>query len=326
MGLGRISSKHIDAIGESDALELVAVCDIDKTRLLAPSLGDVEKYHSVDAMVANSNFDLGVVCTPSGLHAEQALKLLAGGKHVLVEKPMALRSHDAKRMVACANAADKKLFVVKQNRFNPTVKYVKQLLDQGAFGDIRMMTCNLFWHRDQNYFDMAPWRGTLELDGGVVANQASHYLDLLLYFGGNIETANIMRSRLERQIEADDTSVIALRWSSGALGSLNATVLAYKHNREGSISIFGSKGMCKIGGTALNRIERMDCDIGFVAPDVDYEVENIYGYGHLELYKAMADHLLNGNVPSDGLVTGESGLALIDLLELVLNERIESLS
>src|SRR5262245_15488218 len=187
-------------------------------------------------MLEKSDADVVVLSTPSGLHAEQTIRAAQAGKRIITEKPMATRWEDGKRMVAACDQAGVRLFVVKQNRRNATLQLLKQAIDQERFGRIYMVSVNVFWSRPQSYYDGAKWRGPWEFDGGAFMNQASHYVDLLDWMIGPVESVQAYTATLARDIEVEDTGVMAVRWRSGALGSGNVTMLTYPKNREVSIT------------------------------------------------------------------------------------------
>ena len=282
VGCGRISSKHFEAIQQHDEnAELVAICDINNEVLKqATTQYNIEGYSSLEQMLLKSDADVVSICTPSGLHPEQVISVAKAGRHVITEKPMATNMSDGKRMVQIADEQGVHLFVVKQNRLNPTLQLLKSAIDKKRFGRIYMVNVNVFWTRPQEYYDQATWRGTWEFDGGAFMNQASHYIDLLDWLIGPIESLYAYTATLERNIEVEDTGVASIKWRSGALGSLNVTMLTYPRNYEGSITILGEM----IGGVAVNKIlnwefkneEEIDKNI----KSANYETGSVYGVGH----------------------------------------------
>ena len=260
VGCGRISANHFDAIEKhADRAELVGVCDIDPAALAkAEERTGAPGFRSLDAMLAGTNADIVILATPSGLHADQAVQVAEAGRHVMTEKPMATRWQDGKRMVHACDQAGVHLFVVKQNRRNATLQLLKRAVEKGRFGRIYMVNINVFWSRPQSYYDSAPWRGTWEFDGGAFMNQASHYVDLLDWLIGPVESVQAYTATLERNIQVEDTGVVSIRWRTGALGSMNVTMLTYPKNLEGSITIIGEKGTVRIGGVAVNRIDHWE--------------------------------------------------------------------
>jgi UDP-N-acetyl-2-amino-2-deoxyglucuronate dehydrogenase len=317
VGCGRISANHFDAIAKhADRAELVAVCDIDPKALeAAEDRTGAPGFRSLDDLLAGSDPDVVILSTPSGLHAEQAVRVASAGRHVMTEKPMATRWRDGKRMVAACDQAGVHLFVVKQNRRNATLQLLKRAVSRGRFGRIYMVNINVFWNRPQSYYDSAGWRGTWEFDGGAFMNQASHYVDLLDWLIGPVESVQAYTATLERNIQVEDTGVVSIRWRTGALGSMNVTMLTYPRNFEGSITIIGEKGTVRVGGMAVNRIDHWE----FAEPDADdelvqqasYETTSVYGFGHPGYYDNVIKSLRGEAAPD---TDGREGLQSLEIL------------
>ena len=317
VGCGRIAERHFSAIKEnSKYLELVGVCDSDSERLKKTSSElNVTGYSSLTEMLEKSNADVCSICTPSGVHPEQSIEIVKAGVHVVCEKPMSTRWAQALEMVKEADQAQKYLFIVKQNRFNPTLQLLKNAVDKGRFGRIYMVNVNVFWTRPQDYYDQDKWRGTWEFDGGALMNQASHYVDLLQWVAGPIEEVHTFLGTLARRIEVEDSGVVNLKWRSGALGSVNVTMLTYPKNLEGSITILGEKGTVKVGGVAVNEIEHWD----FADEDPDdekikeasYATTSVYGHGHVKYYENVVQTLRGEAEP---YTDGREGLHSLELL------------
>lgn len=256
VGAGRIAKNHFGAIAQhAEDMELVAVCDTDPGTLKAQTEAHgVPGYAHLPELLERETPDLVALCTPSGLHAEQAVAAARAGVHVMTEKPMATRWQDGLRMVRACDEAGVHLFVVKQNRRNATLQLLKRAVEEKRFGRIHLVHLNVFWTRPQSYYDQAKWRGTWEFDGGAFMNQASHYVDLLDWLIGPVQHVQAMMSTT-RDIEVEDTGVLNVRWRNGALGSMSVTMLAYPKNLEGSITILGETGSVRIGGVAVNDIQ-----------------------------------------------------------------------
>lgn len=318
VGCGRISANHIKAIQDNHAdLELVAICDIDSKRLeeTAKQAPNAKQYANLEDLLKDTSIDLVSICTPSGLHPTQTMQAAQAGKHVVTEKPMATRWQDGLDMIKVCDDHNVRLFVVKQNRLNATLQLLKKAIEQGRFGRIYMSTINVFWTRPQEYYDHAKWRGTWELDGGAFMNQASHYVDLLHWLMGPVDTVHAMTGTLARQIEAEDTGVMSIRWRSGAMGSLNVTMLTYPKNLEGSITILGEKGTVRIGGVALNKVEHWEFAEAHLdderVKESSYETASVYGFGHSLYYQNVIDVLRGKAQP---VSDGRSGLKTLELL------------
>jgi UDP-N-acetyl-2-amino-2-deoxyglucuronate dehydrogenase len=259
--------------------------------------------------------DCVVLTTPSGLHPQQAIDAAGTGVHVMTEKPMATRWADGLAMVKACDEAGVRLFVVKQNRRNQTLQLLKQAMDKGRFGRVYMINVNVFWTRPQSYYDSAPWRGTWEFDGGAFMNQASHYIDLLDWLIGPVESVMAYTGTLARNIEVEDTGVAALKWRNGAMGSINVTMLTYPKNLEGSITILGERGTVRIGGVAVNEIKHWEFEapdaMDSLIDDASYETTSVYGFGH-PLYYDNVISTLRGEARPE--TDGREGLKSLELI------------
>ncbi len=317
VGCGRISQNHFEAFEAHESeCEVVAVCDVNAAALAAAVTRTGAKgFASLEELLAGSDADVVVLATPSGLHASEAMQCAAAGRHVVTEKPMATRWADGKSMVAACDAANVHLFVVKQNRRNATVQLLKKAIQAGRFGRIYMVAVNVFWSRPQSYYDSAAWRGTWEFDGGAFMNQASHYVDLLDWLVGPVESVQAYTATLARNIQVEDTGVLAIKWRNGALGTMAVTMLTYPKNLEGSITILGEHGTVRLGGVAVNTIEHwefatQDPDDAKVA-DASYAATSVYGHGHRGYYENVFAVLRGTALPD---TDGREGLHSLELL------------
>jgi len=316
VGCGRIATKHFEAIHQhSDHLDLVAICDINKNILDRYTAElSVSGYTSMLEMLSSVDLDIVAICTPSGIHSEQVALAARHGVHVMTEKPMATRWQDGVRMVKNCDDAGVRLFVVKQNRRNPTLQLLKRAVYENRFGKIHMVHINVFWTRPQEYYDQAEWRGTWEFDGGAFMNQASHYVDLLDWLIGPIDKVQAMMSTT-RDIEVEDTGVLNIKWRNGALGSMNVTMLTYPNNLEGSITILGEKGTVRVGGVAVNDIQHWEFDESRDYDDeiqkANYKTTSIYGFGHPLYYKNVID-VMRGKCEPE--TDGREGLKSLEIL------------
>ncbi len=243
VGCGRISANHVEALLQhAGRAELVALCD-NRPEALAAAVAKtgVTGFVSLEALLAGSDADIVVLATPSGLHPRQAMRVAQAGRHVLSEKPMATKWDEGMQMVRSCREAGVKLFVVKQNRLNPTLQRLKSALDSGRFGAIHLACVNVFWTRPQSYYDDAPWRGRWDMDGGAFLNQASHYVDMVDWLVGPVDSVHAYTATLARDIEAEDTGVMSLRLRRGGLASINVTMLTHGKNLEGCITLLGER-------------------------------------------------------------------------------------
>lgn len=319
LGAGRIAQRHAELLGSGkiENGELVAICDIDvdRARDLAQKY-NVPHYGSYEEMADAEHYDVGVVLTPSGMHGEHAIEIAESGRHVVVEKPMALTLDDADAMIQACDAAGVKLFVVKQNRFNVPVQKLRAAMEAGRFGKITLGTVRVRWCRRQDYYDQDAWRGTWAQDGGVLTNQASHHIDLLEWMLGDVESVYAQTKTALVDIETEDTAVVCLKFSNGALGLIEATTATRPIDLEGSISILGENGTVEIGGFAVNEMKTWE----FVDKDAtDDEVlerysvnpPDVYGFGHKSYYEHVVKCLLDDGPNLVGGLMGRKSLELI---------------
>jgi len=317
VGCGRISSNHLQAITEhQNDLTLVGLCDTNPTALAAAvQTHQVPGFATLTDLLKSASPDLVILCTPSGLHASQTIEAAAYGCHVLTEKPMATTWEDGQAMVKACEEASLRLFVVKQNRLNATMQLVKKALAAGRFGAMYLAQINVFWTRPQSYYDQGGWRGTWAMDGGAFMNQASHYIDLLHWLLGPVASVQAMTATLARNIEAEDTGVMCLRWPSGTLGTVNVTMLTHPKNLEGSLTLLGEKGSVKVGGVAVNTIEHWEFADSLPEDELikqaNYQTTSVYGFGHPLYYANVINALRDIEKP---ITDGYEGLASLELL------------
>jgi UDP-N-acetyl-2-amino-2-deoxyglucuronate dehydrogenase len=320
IGCGRIAHRHAEHIQNNGIL--MAVCDIipEKADDFAKKF-DSKAYYSVDDLLKNERHQIDIIsiCTPNGLHAIHSIKSLDAGIHVLCEKPMAITVHDCGEMIKAAEKNNKRLFVVKQNRFNPPVVAVKKAIDDGILGKIYSVQLSCFWNRNPDYY-LNSWKGTKSMDGGTLFTQFSHFIDLLYWMIGDVKETRGFIANLGHKgiIEFEDTGVVSIEFYSGAIGTLNYTVNSYSKNMEGSLTIFGEKGTVKIGGQYLNELEYQNID-GFEFTNIPSgNKANNYGQyqgsmsNHDLIYKNLVDVLTNGGSISTNFYEGLKTVEIID--------------
>lgn len=328
LGCGRIAKRHAEIIssGVVPGLSLAAVCDVDPQRSTAfAERFNVPRFDDLAQLLRANCSDLVAVLTPSGMHADHAIEVARAGQHVVVEKPMALRLDDADRMIAACDAAGKRLFVVKQNRLNVPVQAARRALDAGRFGKLVLGTVRVRWCRDQSYYNLDSWRGTWAQDGGVLANQASHHVDLLEWFFGDVVSVHARATTALVRAETEDTAVATLSFANGALGIIEATTAARPVDMEGSLSILGERGSVEIAGFAVNKIRHWkfvdeSAEDAAVAERYSVNPPNVYGFGHQAYYEHVARCLADGG---PALVDGLEGRRSLELIT-ALYESIET--
>lgn len=322
LGCGQIGTRHAEKIQNIEFAHLEAVCDIIPERV--KKLGEkysCNYYFKLEDLLKNPKIDFINICTPSGLHPKHTISSLDAGKNVLCEKPMAIFTKDAIKMVEAAKKNKKSLFIVKQNRYNPPVKLVRQLMEEGKLGKPILCIVNMIWNRNDAYFQMDEWRKTLKLAGGTIYTHASHFVDLMLFFMGKPQSIYGVMGTKKLNIEIEDTGSVSTEFENGAYGILNYTVCATKKNCEGSITLIFSKGTIKVGGEYLNTIDY------FQVEGVDsYKLEetpmepNLYGFYQGSMsnhHKVFEDIVKNFNEPSyqGYLVTGEEAIEGVRFME-----------
>ncbi len=316
VGCGRIAQNHFDSVKQIDGLSFTAVCDIVESRAKdAGELLGVPWFTDYERLLREAECDVVVIATPSGLHPQHGILAAKAGKHVISEKPMAITLASADALVHACDDAKVQLFVVKQNRLNPPIQLLRKAIEKGRFGRIYLANTTVRWTRPQEYYDQAKWRGTWEFDGGAFMNQASHYVDLMQWLCGPVESVVAKTATMARRIEAEDTGVAVLKFRSGALGTIEVTMLTYPKNLEGSITILGEKGTVKIGGTAVNKVEQWQ----FADADEDDALiesasstpPTVYGLGHLGYYRNVLA-VLRGEATAD--TDGRGGRKSLELI------------
>lgn len=320
LGCGRIVKKHIEALQEIENAKLVSVCDLDieKAKKASEMAGGVNYYTSYDEMLKNEEIDVINILTPSGLHPKHTVDIVKKyKKHIVCEKPMALKLEDADEMIRTCDEYGVRLFVVKQNRYNLPVQKTREALENGKFGKITMGTVRVRWARHQAYYDQDDWRGTWELDGGVITNQASHHIDLLEWMLGEPVSVMAKTETYLADIEADDTAAAIIKFKNGAMGIVEATTATRPINLEGSLSLLGEKGTVVIGGFAVNKMEmwRFEDETEEESKKIEKEFaeipENVYGFGHKRYLEHVIDCIENNK---RALVDGLEGRKSIELI------------
>jgi UDP-N-acetyl-2-amino-2-deoxyglucuronate dehydrogenase len=319
IGCGRIAKRHAEQIVKHGIL--AAVCDIipQKADEMA-ALYQARPYYSIEALLANEpGLAVVSICTPNGLHAENAIQALNAGINVLCEKPLCINTLDGDKMIAAAAGANKKLFVVKQNRYNPPVAFLKELINNGELGKIYSFQINCFWNRPDAYY--TDWKGKKDLDGGTLFTQFSHFIDLLYWLLGDVATVQTKAKNFAHAaIEFEDTGMVLFEMKSGAIGTLNYTVNSFNKNMEGSFTVFAEKGTIKIGGQYLNELEYFNA-AGIAAPELPKgNPANGYGFyqgsmsNHDKVYENLVQALQN---PAHEFASAAEGLKTVEIIERI---------
>ena len=326
VGCGSIGKRHIAVLDADEEAEIVAICDIDENKCIELSslYNGLKYYTSYTEMLASINCDVVNVVTPHQMHADMSIDALNKGFNVLVEKPMALTSDDCDRMNDAAIASGKKLWVVKQNRFNVPIRLAKEVIDNNRLGKIFIVKCEVLWNRYQGYYDDSPWRGVIESEGGSLYTQASHFIDLLVWWFGDIISAQTNIETQTHQIETEDTGLSVVKFSNHALGSIIWTTCVYNKNYEGSITIIGEKGTIKIGGQYLNKIEYWDVEGFPLSEGIEFS-DKPNKYGKYQGTSSNHDKVINAIISqlkgrTHESVDGFEGIRSIKAIELMYKD------
>jgi UDP-N-acetyl-2-amino-2-deoxyglucuronate dehydrogenase len=321
VGCGRIAQRHAEHISKRG--QLVAVCDVveDKAQQLATTYG-AKAYTSYPDMLAHEpSIDVIAVCSPNGLHAQHAIDGLKAGFHVLCEKPMGLSVKECGEMMQTAERSNKRLFAIKQNRYNPPVAAVKEIIEAGKLGKVLSVQLSCFWNRNTDYYANS-WKGTKDLDGGTLFTQFSHFIDLLYWLIGDVEevAAYIGNFAHEGIIEFEDTGVVILKFTNGAIGTVNYTVNSFDKNMEGSLTIFGEKGTVKIGGQYLNELEYQQIQYYRIENLPEGNKANNYGNytGSMSNHDKVYDNLIEVLTHNAPITTSSyEGMKTVEIIEKI---------
>ncbi len=318
VGCGHVAQKHLSALQAlGDSYRVVGAVDPDPAaRRLASGACGAREFEDLESLLSEESVDLVTLATPTGLHPEQAVVAAEAGADVLTEKPLGTSLAAARSMVDRLTELQRSLFVVKQLRHHPLFLAVRDALQKGRFGRLHTIGLQIFWTRPQAYYDHASWRGTRELDGGALMNQASHYVDLLDWIFGPVASVHAVGGSLGRDIEVEDTAVVSLIWEEGFVGSLHVTMLSYPKNLATSLTVIGEKGSVRIGGPRCDRVEAWD----FAEPrpedeeiaQVAQNVGSVLQCGHELVYRDVAAHLGGQQSPVVDGLQGLRSLAIID--------------
>lgn len=287
VGYGAIGKRHFEKIIELDDAEVVAICDVKQEELDSVKNKPIFLTQNCKELLKRKDIDVVVVSTPNYLHHKITIESLESGKNVLCEKPMALSVKECNKMIKASQISNTHLFIVKQNRFNPPVKYLKKLIGNGTLGEIFLIVINCFWNRNELYYQNSDWKGKLDLDGGTLFTQFSHFVDLLYFLCGDVVSVNAIGNNFSHKgIEFEDTGVVTFELANNGIGTINYTTCSYEKNMEGSFTVFAENGTVKIGGEYLNTLEYFNVK-DTVAEDFGQEtLPNDYGF-----YKgSMSNH------------------------------------
>jgi UDP-N-acetyl-2-amino-2-deoxyglucuronate dehydrogenase len=321
VGCGRIAERHAEHISKRG--QLVAVCDVvqDKVQQLANTYGARAYTSYVDMLAHETSIDVIAICSPNGLHAQHTIDGLKAGFHVICEKPMGLSVKECGEMIQAAERANKRLFAIKQNRYNPPVAAVKEIIDTGKLGKVTSIQLSCFWNRNTDYYANS-WKGTKDLDGGTLFTQFSHFVDLLYWLIGDVEEVAAYMGNFAHEgiIEFEDTGVVILKFTNGAIGTVNYTVNSFDKNMEGSLTIFGEKGTVKIGGQYLNELEYQQIQDYRIGNLPEGNKANNYGNytGSMSNHDKVYDNLIDVLTHNAPITTSSyEGMKTVEIIEKI---------
>jgi predicted dehydrogenase len=323
IGCGSIGSRHLAVLEKQADARIVAVCDIERERSerFSALYGHVPAYVDYADLLRDPNVEVVNICTPHGLHAAMSIAASKAGKHVVVEKPMALTTCDAQAMIEAAEQSKVRLMVVKQNRYNVPIALTREALAAGRLGRVFMVQCNVLWNRHDGYYRDSNWRGRRDLEGGVLYTQVSHFIDLMIWWFGDVVRSEAWIETRNHAVEIEDCGIASLEFASGVMGSLMWTTCVYNRNYEGSITIVGEKGTIKIGGQYLNKIEFWDVQSHPLPEDVEWvDQPNVYGkyQGSSSNHdKVMRDVVVDLLQQRHSVVEGDEGMKTINAIERI---------
>ncbi len=317
IGCGAVARFHAESILAADNAELAGFADVraESAAAFAKDYG-ARAYASVEEMLGDPSVDGVCICTPSGFHTNVALAALEAGKHILVEKPLAVTVEDCDRIIALAKEKRCVAGVISQFRFTSSVQSLRKMIQENRLGQLITGELLMKYYRSQEYYDSSSWRGTWALDGGSMMNQGIHGVDALLYLFGPAESVCGYMDTKTHVMEAEDTSVAAVRFKCGALVVIQSTTSAYK-GAPRNISVVGTKGSVLI---TEDTIEKCDVEDYFLEPVIEENGAQNLGHqspmsisceGHKFQIRDFADAILTGREPAVPLMESRRAVALI---------------
>lgn len=329
VGCGHIGKRHAEMITRDPGAELVALCDIRAKEELGIEAYDVPFFSSLEDMLrAGLTFDVVNICTPNGLHAGMAIQAIESGRHVVIEKPMALNVADAEKVVFASLKHQKQVFCVMQNRYSPPSVWIKELVESGRLGQIYMVQLNCYWNRDALYYKPGSWHGDAQLDGGTLFTQFSHFIDIMYWLFGDITDiqARFADFNHAELTDFEDSGFINFRFVNGGMGSLSYSTAVWNRNLESSLLIVAEKGSVKIGGQYMNEVEYCHVD-GYEMPDLaptnpgnDYGPYKGSAQNHNYVIRNVVN-VLSGNSEETITTNVLEGMKVVDMIQRIYNQK-----
>lgn len=326
IGFGRIGQRHAKIISEFKSTELVSVTDSNNSQFskIVDLELNVHSHPSIDRFLSeDKNYsDIVTIATPNGFHAEHAIKLLSSGYHVLIEKPMALSVAESESILKMEKESQKRVFVVKQNRYSPPSEWLKKIVSDQIIGDILMVQVNCYWNRDDRYYSRSNWKGTKSLDGGALFTQFSHFIDIMYWVFGDIKNPKaVVKNFTHPKLKNfDDSGFIQFEFEKGGIGSINYSTSCWDKNMESSITVVGTKGSLKIGGQYMNEIEYCHIEdyempkLAETNPPNDYGPYKGSAANHHYVFENIVRTLTENATPT---ATSFDGMKVVSIIERI---------
>ncbi|MCO6563867.1 MAG: Gfo/Idh/MocA family oxidoreductase [Apibacter sp.] len=310
IGYGHIGKIHFENISQNENLNVVALIDTKKSVLEKKNIPFFSTLSECHAIFPDIN--LYIIASPNGYHYKQAKKILELSKNVLVEKPITFHNFQTEKLIALAKNNNVRLFTSLQLRFSYIINHIKNLIDHNYLGKIFLINIECFWNRNNSYYEKDPWRGTKNLDGGILFTQFYHFIDILHYLFGKIELVSNLTTNYTHQnvTEFPDSGILQFK-SGETLGSMCYTISTYDKNFESSITVIAEKGTIKVGGQYMDHILYYNVE-GKSYDTILLNKESL----HTLLYKEIIQSLKN-STPSR--IDAENTIDTIDFIDKASN-------
>jgi UDP-N-acetyl-2-amino-2-deoxyglucuronate dehydrogenase len=330
VGCGHIGKRHATMVQRNEESELVAMVDIQDPAELDLSDFNVPFFNSIEALLESGiEYDVVNICTPNGLHSDQAKQALEHGHHVVCEKPMGLTKDGCESIIYTALQYSKQVFCVMQNRYSPPSAWIKDVIERKLIGDIYMVQLNCYWNRDDRYYKKGGWKGTADLDGGTLYTQFSHFIDIMYWLFGDIDNiqGKFADFSHEHSTDFEDSGFVSFDFIKGGMGCLNYSTAVWNQNLESSMTIIGSKGSVKIGGQYMNEIEICNIE-DYEMPELppsnpanDYGAYKGSAANHHYIIENVVDALKRRKKPTTNALEGLKVVEIIERIYAVRNKQ-----
>ncbi len=325
VGAGHIGKRHCEMIVRNEEAELVAIADIKEKKEIGIEKFKAPFFSSIDELLSSDiEFDVINIATPNGFHAEQTLKALDKGKHVVCEKPMSLTKADSEKMIYKSLQVSKNIFVVKQNRYSPPSKWLKEMIENKRLGEVYIVKLDCYWNRDDRYYKKSDWHGDKKKDGGTLFTQFSHFVDIMYWLFGDIQKINSLFKDFNHKESTDfeDSGVVSFEFVNGGIGQINYSTSVWKANLESSITIIGEKGTIKVAGQYMNDIEYCNVE-NYEMPELEESSPpNDYGEykGSAANHHFIIENVVNTLKGRTTMTTNAlEGMKVVEMIERIYN-------